>query len=592
MHRRTFSQLLLASIAPAAALCEQACTPVVVKANAAPEPSGNAPSTPLGNQPYGPGDVRGFGADPSGTNDSTSAFQKAANSVGRVEVPEGTYSIQAGKITLPPGVEVILSTAASVRIVAGGSPTGAGDGYAFNCLGRNRIQGGQFTSSSDDTVVANVLGNVSDVTVTGVSCQGCRILWATTTADNYAAADDGNSPSHIRVHDCTATAAVVHTNRAGIVFAYCRDSAAWGNRLESYTSGIQWWGGDAAVDGISIDQVRKARNLQIFGNCVKNVSAGGIWGSMGSRVVVSGNTVDTCNDVGIDFEGCVNCTAQGNTVTDGRNGCLATFFSNSGIVFSGNTCAVTSQDFALLRFYNSSLSVQNNLDLSVSGNSFSGPSNGVAAISQAGPYRHVQFTGNTLRNVRLVWSGTNNLHAIHIRNNVFAFDGSHPAFNAIECCGGFSFQGAAGQVTISGNQIHALAMQSGAGISIVTSDYNGSSMVDITDNSISGCATDIATQESGGNGSVAGTYLLSRNRLGAGRYLRTESGARRSTVRLSENVARSGSPYPAGVPVSGFWDLGQLVWFDPSTQGGVPGAVCVRAGEPGVWMEMASLRAM
>jgi hypothetical protein len=580
MHRRRFSQFLIASTTPAVLLLEQACSPAGVQKSTA------APATSTSTD-YPVGDVRRYGADPTGTADSTVAFQLALNATGRVVVSDGTYLIQAGSITVPIGVELAFSRSSTVRIAASGpSP-------AFQCLGRNRIQGGYFTSANDYAVVAGVLGGVSDVAVSGIACEGCRILYATTTAATYAAADDDNSPARIRVSDCTATAGTIATNMAAIQLLYCRNSSAWGNRLESYTSGIQWWGGDAAVDGLDISRPRKTRNLQILGNAVSNSVSGGIWGSMGTMVTVSGNTVDGCNDVCLDFEGCVNCSAVGNTISDGHNACLAAFFSNAGIVFASNICTVTDAAFPLFRIFNSSQSVANNLDITVTGNSFSCASGAIGTITQSGPCRNLNFSGNTLRNVRIAWSGANNFHFVAIRNNVLTFDVQPSgSLYALECTGGFAYAGIPAHVTIGGNQVLALGSMplAGAGISVDTSDYNAGSVVTISENVINGFAADIATQERGANAGVSGIYAINRNRLGAGVYARTESGARCSSVKLTDNLTAAGLPFPTGIPLAGYWDVGQIVWFDPTAQNTAPGAVCVQAGAPGLWMHMAGLQ--
>lgn len=473
------------------------------------------------NQSYLPGDVRRYGADPAGSTNSTTAFQNAINANGLVQVPDGTYLLSVGSLSLSVGVAIVLSHGAIITVSAS-SPS-----YIFNCLGRNSISGGRFVCSSDYAVVANIVGGVADVSLTDLNCSGCRILYATTSASSYSAATDLNSPSQVRVSDCVATAAAVSTTIGAIFLGYCRDSAVWSNRIYSHYRGITWWGIDSAVDGTSITAARKCRNLQVFGNYVGSVLNGALWGSMGFKVSVTGNTVDGAGDVGIDFEGCVNCTASGNTVSDCVNGCLATFFYNAGIVFSGNACTVSNEAYPLLCLYNVSQAVDNNIDIQIDGDSFTCTSGRVGSVSTSGPYRTLTFTGNTLRNVR-VGLTSNNLHLINIAGNSLSFD-ANPG------------------------------------------------------------SADIATAESGGNAAASGHDVIAGNILGSSSYMRFESGARPSTVKLVDNYGGNGSAYPGTIPTSGRWDAGQVVWFAAPFAGAAPGAVCVSSGVPGTWKNMAGL---
>jgi hypothetical protein len=53
-------------------------------------------------------------------------------------------------------------------------------------------------------------------------------------------------------------------------------------------------------------------------------------------VSVSGNVARTASDVGIDFEGCLDCTASGNILREVHLGGLAVIYNSKGIVFTGN----------------------------------------------------------------------------------------------------------------------------------------------------------------------------------------------------------------------------------------------------------------
>ena len=97
-------------------------------------------------------------------------------------------------------------------------------------------------------------------------------------------------------------------------------------RIDQAMHGIQWWGDN--INGY-------CENIRINGNRVSRV-IGGIWGNKGRNVHVTYNTVDTCSDVGVDFEHSFNCYATGNIVRNCKNYALAIFYACEKIIFSNN----------------------------------------------------------------------------------------------------------------------------------------------------------------------------------------------------------------------------------------------------------------
>ena len=78
--------------------------------------------------------VKDFGADSTGTSDSTAAFQNAVNASNVVTVPPGTYLI-AGSVTMPYGVKIIgYSDNATIRpsVSVGGGQVTLGGGSIIN----------------------------------------------------------------------------------------------------------------------------------------------------------------------------------------------------------------------------------------------------------------------------------------------------------------------------------------------------------------------------------------------------------------------------------------------------------------------------
>ncbi|HEY6927526.1 MAG TPA: glycosyl hydrolase family 28-related protein, partial [Steroidobacteraceae bacterium] len=95
MKRRELSQLLLASSATSAlafrSVQAQTYTAPSYPTSAAESAAGVAPT----NNTYPPGDVRRYGADPTGSSDSTTALQSALNVAQAVYIPSGQYTITA-----------------------------------------------------------------------------------------------------------------------------------------------------------------------------------------------------------------------------------------------------------------------------------------------------------------------------------------------------------------------------------------------------------------------------------------------------------------------------------------------------------------
>jgi hypothetical protein len=94
MQRRDFSTILFASSATSllAATSSQAQSGAPFYAQTAAETTAGV--TPI-NYGYVPGDVRRYGADPTGSADSTTAIQNALNVVQPVYLPAGNYTITA-----------------------------------------------------------------------------------------------------------------------------------------------------------------------------------------------------------------------------------------------------------------------------------------------------------------------------------------------------------------------------------------------------------------------------------------------------------------------------------------------------------------
>lgn len=115
-----------------------------------------------------------------------------------------------------------------------------------------------------------------------------------------------------------------------------------GLRANDVQHGVQYWGGEV-IGGVHPGTYMEDVAIS---NCqFKNVVAG-VWGSCGDNITVTNVAVNTCSDVGIDFEGSRNCTATGCVVRGAANGGLALFAGSEHCVFSGCTVYVNRTDAA------------------------------------------------------------------------------------------------------------------------------------------------------------------------------------------------------------------------------------------------------
>lgn len=203
------------------------------------------------------------------------------------------------------------------------------------------------------------------------------------------------------------------TNNAGIApkeyirINYCRNMEITGNRATSVREfGITVWGGDANPGSVNFPGVGvyHAGDIVITGNAFRgngmaasNGTTAGIWGCCISRVTVTGNNVSEFTDVGIDFEGAINCTATGNTAVNCGNAGYAVFYASRNCVFTGNTYertgATTFLGHAFL-FANTGGSYSN---INVSDNTFLG---GGIILSDSNPDKrdaYITITGNSVQ---------------------------------------------------------------------------------------------------------------------------------------------------------------------------------------------------
>ena len=99
---------------------------------------------------------------------------------------------------------------------------------------------------------------------------------------------------------------------------------------------VSWWGGGARIkEGGDIRHQRRVQHVYVAENTLSGAN-GGVYGNNGRYCVVARNVISDMLDVGVDFEGCMDCTAYENRVKNAGNFAYATFYAARNIEFRDN----------------------------------------------------------------------------------------------------------------------------------------------------------------------------------------------------------------------------------------------------------------
>jgi len=383
------------------------------------------------------------------------------------------------------------------------------------------------------------------VTVSNCKVTNMHLFASGSTVRGYGAVTDANSSHNITL---TGNVATADTRLAGgaILISYTQGATISGNKIDNFDHGVQWWGGDSCVGKCvaggngALTNERKVQNLVIDRNAVSNV-VGGIWGSMGQNIYVTNNTVTNCEDVCLDSEGGNSVTFSHNTVRDGTNGALATFWLNRDITFDDNTVTSTSSKKPLFRIHNATQNPALNRNVTLNGNQFSCLDRAICSIdSEGGPVGQIAFTRNTLKNTK-IYLAVDNEHIIDVENNDLLFDiSSSVPFSAIGVGRTNQIARQPGWVKIANNTVRSEATQppGSQAIMVVQSDFNSSPVTTIQNNQLIGShpfPIDIEVLANSANPGVTPAFVITGNTLGSGKILPHAGKTGKISVRNANN---------------------------------------------------------
>jgi hypothetical protein len=226
----------------------------------------------------GPVDVKWFGTKGDGSTDDTNLLQTALNNTGTgsaVLFSTGTYRTTS-PLTIPDNVQVTFSKAAKISVTTDFSPyfVGGNDAAYVFIMGNNSLLDQAFINLN-----GKITGGIVGITRHDYMVRGC-------TVQNYGGV------------------------KFGIADVGCQNVSVINNTLFNGIHGINSYRSDGTL---------------VSGNFIDIMKEGGYYSAWTRRVLVTGNIIKNCGDVGLDFEGGEYNTGTANTVERCKNGELTIF---------------------------------------------------------------------------------------------------------------------------------------------------------------------------------------------------------------------------------------------------------------------------
>jgi|GEM_PF-5656122 len=292
-----------------------------------------------------------------GETDHTAAFITAIGQLtlryNRLVITKGHYYVDTGKIALLPNITLDFEAGAIVE------SRQAGNMFDGQRCPNVTVNGGLFIGPDNKTKAFVFDDESHNPSMSHCEAKGCTLARVSASSGFVNLMCLLSCPSQ----------GLEFFGAAGIDLYYADNFRILYTKLNGYSHGFQYWGGDSNptigknsdgsdkkepvrlrdTNGLRIP--RGIKNGRIIGCEVRDVLGGGIWGSMGDDILAINCTVERCGDVGIDFEGSVNCKAIDCTVRDCVHGGLATFYACDNIEWRNCTSIVSSNAYKPLGIY-------------------------------------------------------------------------------------------------------------------------------------------------------------------------------------------------------------------------------------------------
>jgi parallel beta-helix repeat protein len=300
-------------------------------------------------------DVRTYGAKGDGSTNDTVAIKAAIDSL----------SSTGGTVFLPPG-DYNMSTPTNVDLISHLRLCGSGDYTKITCTGGtlNRttpnaifdidgkhdieISNLTFVGDANKVVAIKVKAQSYNISVHNNTTHEMGLLHASPAGSFTYNYDDSLASESIsynifandnRGYGDSSLVPMSNDNSVSfITLLYCKDSRANRNYAEYFEHVVWAYGGAPHNEArtSASGNTKWCRNIQLNENITKHTFSG-VWMCNALNSQLNNNIVEDTTDVGVDFEGCDDCVADGNVLTNAGGGGLTALFECNNIIFSNST---------------------------------------------------------------------------------------------------------------------------------------------------------------------------------------------------------------------------------------------------------------
>ena len=296
--------------------------------------------------------VKDYGALGAGADSDTTIVRTVASvATGSILFfPAGAYVLST--ISLQPNTTVQCASGATLLAASGAS-------QVFWAAANNHFVDTTFSCNSLHRAGQIVFANlVNDVYITN-----CRIV------ASGGRGFDLNNGRDFHIMGCSVSSC----SDIGIVIgAAAQHITVAASSFSNCLHGVEFFGSSAlSAEGVATF----VQDMAITGCTAENIRGAAFWGSRGRRITVTGCSVKSCADIGIDFEGVHSGAITGNVVQGGTNAGISLFYDCQDVTIAGNSVLI---------------------DGTGSGNSY-----GIWLTAQGvdrGYHRNIAITDNTVRN--------------------------------------------------------------------------------------------------------------------------------------------------------------------------------------------------
>ena len=378
-----------------------------------------------------------FGADRTGVNSANTAITAAIASLptdgGTVFFPAGTYSISAVLGVTKSNIKLVGEPGSVIEI------TGANIHNAFEFTACTNIfitglrfeWNGAALNTSNPGWENNYALSFKPDPVTFASCnnvtiQNCyfnecasMVTWYISGAQQTAIAADANKRYYNFIFaNNTINATLNSGSYAALDATYLDRYEITGNLFQSGPvaySGIRQTGSASVGGGLQYSSKGRIVNNQFIG------SRWGLYIGAANNILIADNVLDGQASEGIDFEGCTDCIADSNKLSN-QKFAFGLFYYYKNIKISNNHVNLTDDASYFLNHSPTGVTTGYG-DLVVSDNWVQCVGGSVYFQLQNG--QHINIKNNEFRNV--VYTATSNFYSLEMSNNTWIWDRTNPS---------------------------------------------------------------------------------------------------------------------------------------------------------------------